>query len=359
MPDATQQQSARERATAEFGDFPFLSADVTSAEDVMRRAGYLDEGERVTSVGRAGEGNMNLTLRVGLAGGRSVIFKQSRPWVEKYDAIDAPFDRATFEAAFYRAVAGVEGVADRMPRLLGDDADTRTLLLEDLGEASDLSGVYSGGELDDGEVIEAATYLRRLHDATAPAAMPGRDEILPRLRNREMRALNHAHIFDIPLTDHGFFDLNDLEPGLADAAADLRADPDYTAEVRRLGEAYLADDGPALLHGDFFPGSLLRTAGGLKVIDPEFCFFGPQEFDLGVFVAHLALADRPPAQATLFLDTYGFAGDGELLAGFAGVEIMRRVIGVAQLPLGATDGRRRELLRVSRAALSTDDLPAV
>jgi 5-methylthioribose kinase len=337
-------------------DFPFLDpADVPGIESLMHRLGYLHDGEKIASVEKAGEGNMNLVLRV-RTDRRSVVLKQSRPWVEKYDSIAAPWDRVVLERRLYERVRGVVGVAERMPTLLGDDAASRTLLLEDLGEASDLSGVYAGGAMDGDDLAAAAAYLRALHDATIGER--GDD-----FANREMRRLNHAHIYDIPLGDHGMVDLDALEPGLAAAAKDVRDDEAFVAAVRATGERYLADandvDQPVLLHGDFFPGSLLRAGGKLWVIDPEFCFAGDACFDVGVFAGHLALAGRGGDIPTL-LAAYGADDlDAALLARVAGCEVMRRLIGVAQLPLGKTDGRRATLLDKARRAVLDANLDAL
>ncbi len=74
-------------------------------EDYLTAKGWLDAP--LEGVERAGEGNMNLVLRVRtVAGsvigsaGRSAIVKQSRDWVEKYPDIAAPGDRIWVEAAF-------------------------------------------------------------------------------------------------------------------------------------------------------------------------------------------------------------------------------------------------------------------
>ena len=58
-----------------------------------------------------------------------------------------------------------------------------------------------------------------------------------------MRALNHAHIFEIPLSDRGP-DLDALTPGLQAVADDLRRDRSFVERVTALGRLYL-DDGPA------------------------------------------------------------------------------------------------------------------
>ena len=106
-------------------------------------------------------------------------------------------------------------------------------------------------------------------------------------------------------------------------------------------------DGATLLHGDFFPGSWLRTPLGLAAIDPEFCFLGPAEYDLGVLMAHFLFTDHE-ALLPVFRAMYGGRCDWRLAEAFAGAELMRRVIGVAQLPLQADLERKRDWLEQSR-----------
>ena len=110
------------------------------------------------------------------------------------------------------------------------------------------------------------------------------------------------------------------------------------------------------MHADYFPGSWLRTADGLRVIDPEFSFPGDPEVDLGCALAHLALAGQPRTRADRLLGAYSADGnelDPIWLARYAAVEVMRRLIGVAQLPLPPTDstGHRCGLLERSKQAM--------
>jgi LemA protein len=60
--------------------------DPTRPVDLARwlaGTGLLQPGEVVLQAAKAGDGNMNCTLRV-TTSRRSLIVKQSRPWVEKY-----------------------------------------------------------------------------------------------------------------------------------------------------------------------------------------------------------------------------------------------------------------------------------
>ncbi len=325
-------------------DLFFLDpGDTASLEKFLKVRGILAPASRAVAARKAGEGNMNCTVRVTTTDG-SLIVKQARPWVEKYPQFAAPWDRACREAEFYRLVAGASHVARMMPRLIDSDAAARVLVLEDLGENSDYTGLYAGETIDDSEIEVMAGFLARLHRLSpCPGGPCG-------LANREMRELNHSHIFVVPLTPANGLDLDAMTPGLAQAAHRLQSDAAYVDEVARLGrEVYLADGG-SLLHGDFFPGSLLRTPTGPRIIDPEFAFFGRPEFDVGVFLAHLFLSDQPVAKRRRWRKAYdappGF--DDLLMLQLAGVEIMRRLIGYAQLPVRGLQ-LKCALLELSRA----------
>lgn len=319
----------------------FLDAnDLAALTDYLQQRGWLAPDERVQQAEKAGEGNMNYTLRVQTTA-RSFIVKQARPWVEKYPAIAAPWERALVEGRFYELVQARPEVAALMPKLIGLDAEAHILALEDLGTAQDFTSLYRGKTLTESQLAELVRWLVALHRSFAES------EAKAGLANRAMRALNHQHIFDIPLQANNGLDLDAITPGLANEARALRADARYAQIVRELGVLYL-QDGAALLHGDFFPGSWLQTTTGVRVIDPEFCFFGPPEFDVGVLLAHLHLAQQPAELIAQVLPQYQAPLDESLTWKFAGVEIMRRLLGVAQLPLSCGLPEKAHLLALSR-----------
>ena len=75
--------------------------------------------------------------------------------------------------------------------------------------------------------------------------------------------------------------------------------------MAKVGDIYLSDDGGVLLHGDYYPGSWLKTDAGFRVIDPEFCFLGPPEFDLGVLAAHWIFCGGPTDRSAIDLVIQG------------------------------------------------------
>lgn len=308
--------------------------------------GWIAPGDSVTAVEPAGEGNMNTTVRV-TTGGGSLVLKQSVPWVAKYPDIPAPHDRVIREARFYQMVYPYPEVAGRMPDLLGLDIVQRLACFSDLGRAGDLTALYARDHAVSDDAVQAvAAWLSALH---ALEFGPEEQQALP---NRDMRALNHEHVFVFPLRPDNGLDLDGIQPGLAALAAETQADGRFRDSADELGRIYL-DAGPTLLHGDPFPGSFLATPEGLRAIDPEFAFFGRAEFDAGVFAAHLVLAHRGEDAVRAWFRAYrapaGF--DESLARAFAGIEVMRRLIGVAQLPLQAGIDDRRSWMDWARAQL--------
>lgn len=340
-------------------DAPARLTEYLRAHSVLGARGLLRRRRpAVTSAERLGGGNMNCVVRAHLDRDEgTLIVKQARPWVEKYPAIAAPPERARAEARYYALVGNVDELADASPELVYHDGAEHVIVLEDLGAAPDLATLYTGEHDWEHPVATGTTLLAALvrylatlhgHFSDWPPARP--------IANKAMRALNHEHVFDLPFRPANGLPLADYAPGLEAAVATV-VDGRLRVRAEQLGKVYLQINRAGvgtLLHGDFYPGSFLLARNGSGadvpvVIDPEFCFTGPPEWDFGVLAAHLHLSRR----ADLVDEAragYGADLDERLWRGFAGVEIIRRIAGVAQLPLSA-EVDREQLLRVGRALM--------
>lgn len=313
--------------------------DIVAIDSYLTHVNWIAPARTVASISKAGDGNMNITRRIRLDNHETLILKQAVPYVAKYPDIPAPIERTEMEAAFYRATARAPEVARLQPRLLGHAANNHLIALEDLGEAADFTDAYATGVLDASDVDLLLGFLSTLH--TIPVNAEG-------FANPAMRKLNHDHLFLIPLDGSNASTLNGITPGLEAVANQLSKDDQLVASTLELGQIYIGRKlagSPALLHGDFFPGSWLRNPEtGIRIIDPEFGFYGPAEFDLGVFVAHCLFIgiEVEPVIEALRGERSRF--DESLMRAFAGVELIRRLIGVAQLPLSRTLPKKLALL---------------
>lgn len=331
------------------GNF-FLTPHAPEIAVYLASRAWLHLDEVVEGVARAGEGNMNCVLRV-ITSQRSFILKQSRPWVEKYPSIPAPLDRTLIEAEFYRTAGSLPSVTTSLPKLLNFDPSEYLLMLEDLEGAQDFTFLYSANDarIADSEWMHLVDFLLALHTSARAS------ELRSVFANGEMRSLNHQHIFVLPLRHRNGLDLDAITPGLAHLASELQSDIRYSREVAVLGEHYLDEArGECLIHGDYFPGSWLKARGQVYIIDPEFCFFGPPEWDLAVMAAHLHIGGQPQTEIDRSLARYAAGADVHLrlVQKFTGVEIMRRLIGVAQLPVVFGLERKAELLHLSKALVT-------
>ena len=316
----------------------FLKPSVEDITDYLRSKVWLMSGETIESMEKPGEGNMNCVLRV-RSNLRTFILKQARPWVEKYPHIDAPVERNRVEATYFALMDDHPELRNLSPQLLHTDPENFLIMVSDLGQGSDYTFLYSRRKLlTEKELKDLGNYLSHLHGI----------ETVTFPENKAMRELNHEHIFHFPFLENNGLELDGIQEGLQKASLPIKKDEVLKSKIKTLGELYLTN-GDILIHGDYYPGSWLAAKNGLKVIDPEFSFKGFPEFDLGVLIAHLTLTGHASRHFKLLSLGYPHFQEmkEDLIAGFAGTEILRRLLGVAQLPLKLSLDEKRSLMEMA------------
>lgn len=308
-------------------------------QQYLQEKGWLKKDEQIESVEKPGEGNMNFVVRIITRRGTRIL-KQSRPWVQKFPQVPAPIERIYVEYNFYRFIAPHKNISQFTPTVLGFDPENYTLLLEDLGDGADYTYLYQPGKKLTTEEMQA---LSRLLSTLHQVEVSANDR--KHFDNQAMKKLNHEHIFNFPFAVDNGFTLDDIQSGLQVVAMDYKQDETLKSKISQLGDIYLQNH-DTLLHGDYYPGSWLKVENSLKLIDPEFSYFGKAEFDLGVMLAHMKMSQHTQADIEQVLRLYespaGF--QEELLWAYTGVEVMRRIIGLAQLPLSLSLEEKRQLL---------------
>jgi 5-methylthioribose kinase len=296
--------------------------DLDKMSAFLQDQGLMSVSDQVAEITKAGEGNMNCTLRV-TSEQKNFIVKQSPPYCEKYPDIPAPKHRVGEEFKFYKLAAQSSMLQKFFPEVFSFDQTRFIVVMEDLGEASDFESLYTGEKIQEADLKKLVDILSCLHFSYYEESFS----------NKDMRALNHNYIFTLPFEDRSF-DLDPITKGLQKPAQQFLTDPILAKKVAELGQIYLAD-GNYLVHGDFYPRSWIKTERGFFVIDPEFGYLGAAEFDVGVLMAHLVLSGQDDSTLDYVWSNYGPGRiwDKELALGFCGAEIIRRLTHVAQLPL--------------------------
>jgi 5-methylthioribose kinase len=227
-----------------------------------------------------------------------------------------------------------------MPSFIGIDATNHVIALQDLGASTDCTFLYQKGKsLGVTDLNQLVRFLNELH------AIPF-DRITNYSKNLALRKLNHEHLFIYPFMENNGFDLDQVQTGLQQISLTYKSDNIFKRKVSVLGEVYLSQ-GNTLVHGDYYPGSWLKTGNGLKIIDPEFSFVGRREMELGIFMAHLKMSKAASEQFDMVMSNYQFKKDFDwkMCHQFAGIEIIRRIIGLAQLPLDLTLEEKDTMLK--------------
>jgi 5-methylthioribose kinase len=301
---------------------------------LFNQIGVFDPAEKVVKVEIPGEGNMNVVLRI-QTNKRSFILKQSRPFVNKYPEIISSKERIVVENKFYNEVLKKK-IKVSFPNKIKFVRDDFVLILEDLGVCKDMTYLYNKNELSDIHINKLIQIISSVHSL----------EVKKYPLNMGLRKLNHEHIFVLPFKKNNFL-LNTIQDELLDLSKDIIKNSKLKMIVKKIGDKYLGS-GKELIHGDYYPGSWMIKNNNIYIIDPEFSFLGFKEFDLGVMAAHLIMITHNRDCFYKIINEYSSFIDEKLIRQVAGIEIIRRIIGLAQLPINRTLIEKKALLSIAK-----------
>ena len=232
------------------------------------------------------DGNLNAVfLAHGPAG--TLCVKQALPTVRRDESWPLPLDRAAYEVAWMRAVEPHVGRV--IPRLYRYDPALYVIAMEALSPHVILRGGLIRGICYPHAARAVGRYVAEATFATSDLAMPfGRrfEQMALFARNEAILRISVDLILNAPYVDSS---RNRCTPGLADLAAEMRADAPLHAAAGGWGYRFLTTP-QALVHGDLHSGSVMVTDTDTRVIDGEFAFHGPIGFDTGAFIANLLLS---------------------------------------------------------------------
>jgi len=243
-------------------------------------------GAEPWQIDEVSDGNMNAVfLARGKAG--TLCVKQALPTVRRDENWKLPLDRAGYEVAWMRAVAPYVGPL--IPRLHRYDPAQYVIAMEALSPHIIMrNGLIRGIEYPQvaaavGRFVAAATF------ATSDLAVPFGTrfaQLAEFSRNEPILRISVDLVLTEPYFEHP---RNRHTPGLEDVATSIRADGTLRAAAAAWGYKFLTCP-QALIHGDLHSGSVMVTAHDARVIDGEFAFHGPIGFDCGAFIANLLLS---------------------------------------------------------------------
>ncbi|WP_432349788.1 S-methyl-5-thioribose kinase (plasmid) [Shinella yambaruensis] len=236
------------------------------------------------SVREVGDGNLNLVFIVTGDQGAAIV-KQALPYVRLVgESWPLPLKRSFFEYhALTRQAARDPGM---VPEIYVFDEAQALIVMEYL-----TPHVILRRALIDGRALPrigrdlglfAARTLFRGSDLSM-ATREKKADLALFADNVELCDITENLVFSDPYFEAA---LNrHTTPQLDPIVAELRADRDLKVEAQRLKHLFSAK-AETLCHGDLHTGSVMVTDDETRVIDPEFAFYGPISFDVGMLIAN-------------------------------------------------------------------------
>ena len=355
-----------------------LPARLGSAEALTARIGADTSRWKVREVG---DGNLNLVFIVD-GGDGSAIVKQALPYVRLVgESWPLPLKRSFFE---YHALTRQEARAGEgtVPAIYHFDEAQALIVMEFLTPHVILRRALIEGQQLPKIARDLGLFMARTLFRGSDLCMKARarkEDVALFADNAELCDITESLVFTDPYYEAA---MNRHTPQLDALVAELRADRDLKVEAQKLKHMFAAN-AETLVHGDLHSGSIMVTDGDTRVIDPEFAFYGPMSFDVGMLLANYWMSffsqaghekggDREPMRAYLLgvvVETWsvfreefsrlwrsertGMLYDRRLyedrgdslgseqaldrmlhdiwvdMLGFAGVEIHRRILGLA------------------------------
>ncbi len=348
---------------------------------VTKRLGKDTSGWSAEEVG---DGNLNLVFIL-RSPKSSVVVKQALPYVRLVgESWPLPLKRAFFE--YHALKRQAERAPGTVPEIYHFDETQALIVMEFLSPHVILRQSMMAGVRHDGLAQAMGLFC-------AQTLFRGSDLSMETARRKADLALFADNVELCDITENLVFsdpyfaaEMNrHTSPQLDGIVARLRADVDLKVEAQHLKAAF-CNNAETMLHGDLHTGSIMVNGGETRVIDPEFVTYGPIGFDVGMLLANFMMAyysqpghaEKPGARADyqtwlleivdgiwsvfvaefsrlwrtertgiLYQDTL-FELQGHDLAseqalgqrlnaiwqdtlGFAGVEIHRRILGLAHI----------------------------
>jgi 5-methylthioribose kinase len=236
------------------------------------------------TVKEVGDGNLNLVFIVTGDTGAAIV-KQALPYVRLVgESWPLPLKRSFFEYhALTRQAARDPGM---VPEILYFDEAQALIVMEYLAPHVILRRALIDGrqlpKIGRDLGLFAARTLFRGSDLSMPTREKKADLALFS-DNVELCDITENLVFSDPYFEAA---LNrHTTPQLDPIVAELRADRDLKVEAQRLKHLFSAK-AETLCHGDLHTGSVMVTDDETRVIDPEFAFYGPISFDVGMLIAN-------------------------------------------------------------------------
>ena len=271
---------------------------------VFEHSNFFDSNDNLVCE-EIGDGNINYVYRIfDKNTKKSLILKQADVQTRvRPDGYLNP-DRSTREAEVLKLYN--ECAPGFSPKIIYADPVMAAIIMEDIGSYSNLRMELMAGKIFYGieELIARFIVDTSLPSTDLVLAYQKKFQAAAKFYNPDLCKITEDLVFTHPYKD--VRRRNILLPENADwLKKKFYENSNLIARVAVLKEKF--NNYPqGLIHGDLHSGSIFvkneNEETKIKIIDPEFAFYGPIAYDLGNVLAHFIFAQGYAKYSTLFVD---------------------------------------------------------
>ena len=246
-----------------------------------------DESVKTLDISEIGDGNLNFVYIV-KSPKKSVILKQAVPFLRCVGE-EHPLSRfrMTFEIETLKIEKKIS--PDFVPEIFYSSHEMSVVVMQNLDKHKILRAEMIN-RIEFPLLSEhMSTFLADTLFYTSDFYLSGEDKKanVKKFINTELCKITEDFIFTHPYEDN---DTNEYNPKLDMAhVKKFREDRDVKTAILKMKYKFMTN-AQALLHGDLHSGSIMLNKEETYVIDPEFAFYGPIGFDVGIFLANLIMS---------------------------------------------------------------------
>ena len=259
--------------------------DVETVKDYAVDVGKFFDSKENLSSKELSDGNINYVFKVeNLKTNKSLVIKQADKFLR---SSGRPLDlyRNKIEAEILKIENQL--APGLVPEIYYYDENMAALSMEDISDYKNMRL-----ELDKGVIFP--NFSNEISDFMVNTLLPTTDLILSRKDKKErVKLFTNIELCDITedlVFTEPYYDYksrNIITEGNEEFVKEyLYNDEVLKAEVGKLRNSFM-NNAQALIHGDLHSGSIFINQNGIKVIDPEFAFYGPMGYDIGNVIGNL------------------------------------------------------------------------
>lgn len=259
--------------------------DVTEAKKYAVEVLHYFEKEEDLEAIEIGDGNINYVFKVwNPSTNKSVIIKQADT-VLRSSGRPLDMHRNKIEAEILRIEGELAGLF--VPEIYHYDENMYALSMEDISAYKNLRKELMNGKIFTHLSDNISTFLAETLLPTTDLVMDRKEkkERVQLFTNPELCDISEDLVFTEPYNDYKKQNIIP-EGNLEFVNEKLYEDKELHAQVGILRDRFM-NVAQALVHGDLHSGSIFANEEGIKVIDPEFAFYGPMGYDVGNVIGNL------------------------------------------------------------------------